>query len=77
MKIIKRKMTAEQTKSNEYLSCCQASLNSDGRITLRNFRFDDADNDEIIILSDSETTAIFKLFSKIGSNIKSFQDLPF
>ena len=77
MLIIKRKMTAEKIKSNEYLPCCQASLNSDGRITLRNFHFDNEEDDEIIILSEEETNAIFKLFSRIGSKIKSFGDLPF
>lgn len=76
MILLKRKMTVERTESNEYLPCCQASLNSDGHITLRNFHSDDKDNDEIIILSEGETNAIFKLFSKIGSKIKSF-DLPF
>ena len=82
MKIIKRNMAAAQTVAtaqdniDEYLPYCQASFNSDGNITLRNYDRSDKSKDEIIILSGSETTALFALFSKLGQKNKDF-DLPF
>lgn len=82
MKIIKRNMqvqnvieTAENNKG-EYLPHCQASFSSDGNITLRNYDKRNKEKDEIIILSESETKALFELFSKIGQKFKSY-DLPF
>jgi hypothetical protein len=71
MKLIKRDMNAEETartaehNRNEYLPYCQAGLNSDGVITLRNYDRANKSNDEIIILSKSETDALFALFRKI------------
>ncbi len=77
MKIIKRKMTSEITETNgEYCWSCQASLNSDGGITLRNYYPDDRDKDEIIVLSDKETNAIIELFRKIKYKCQ-VPDLPF
>lgn len=82
MKVIKRNMIAEQVTTsaedniNEYLPYCQASFNSDGNITLRNYDRSNKNKDEIIILSNTETTALFALFSKIGQKNKNF-DLPF
>lgn len=79
---IKRNMTViecETTASNnidEYLPHCQASFNSDGNITLRNYDNSNKNKDEIIILSNSETEALFALFSRIGQKIKN-HDLPF
>jgi hypothetical protein len=64
-------MNAEETVKtaghniNEYLPYCQASLNSDGVITLRNYDRANKNKDEIIILSKSETDALFALFRKI------------
>lgn len=55
---------------------CQASFNSDGAITLRNYNIDNKDSDEIIILSGEETYAIIQLFSRLGKMIKN-NDLPF
>ena len=83
MKIIKRQM-ATQTEQmiignddiNTYLPYCQASFNSDGNITLRNYDRSNKNKDEIIILSESETKAIFELFSKMGQ-INSAYNLPF
>ena len=49
---IDREMKAKETitgNSNYYY--CQASLNSDGNITLRNYDLQNKDSDEIIILS--------------------------
>lgn len=82
MIVIKRNMNAEEivkTADNnidQYLPYCQASFNSDGNITLRNYDTSNKNKDEIIILSHNETNALFALFSKIGQKNKSF-DLPF
>lgn len=64
---INRIMTTENvTSTSEFFADCQASFNSDGNITLRNYNRQDKDKDEIIILSRDETNALFALFSKIG-----------
>ena len=82
MIVIKRNMNAEEivkTAENnidQYLPYCQASFNSDGNITLRNYDRSSKENDEIIILSITETNALFELFSKIGQKNKNF-DLSF
>ena len=60
-------------KSNNSLYC-QASLNSDGVITLRNYNIENKDSNEIIILSAEETQAIFGLMRTIK---KHFPDVPF
>ena len=78
MKIIDREMKAKEIitdKSNLSLDC-QASFNSDGYITLRNFTRPDKDSDEIIILSAEETQAIIQLFSKLGVMFRN-NTLPF
>lgn len=83
MKIIKRQMTIppEQMVIGEddrdtYLPYCQASFNSDGNITLRNYDRSNKNKDEIIILSQSETEALFELFNKMGQKCRRY-DLPF
>lgn len=82
MIVIERNMEAEEivkTADNnidQYLPYCQASFNSDGNITLRNYDRSNKNKDEIIILSNSETDALFALFSKIGQKQKNY-DLPF
>lgn len=82
MIVIKRTMNAEEivktadNNINQYLPYCQASFNSDGNITLRNYDRSNKNKDEIIILSNSETEALFALFSKIGQKNKNY-DLPF
>lgn len=53
----------------------QASLNSDGCITLRAYNHNDRENDEIIILSQAETRAIFKLMNKL--KIIESNQIPF
>lgn len=78
MKIIDREMTVKESitdKSNHSL-CCQASFNSDGYITLRNYNINNKNSDEIIVLSAEETQAIIQLFSRLGTMIKS-NTLPF
>lgn len=77
MKLIDREMVVKQSiteKSNTSLYC-QASFNSDGNITLRNYDIHNKNSDEIIILSAEETQAIIKLFREIGNITK--QSLPF
>ena len=72
MKIIDREMTVKEIitdKSNNSLYC-QASFNSDGNITLRNYDIKNKNSDEIIILSFEETQAIRNLFRKIGDFTK-------
>lgn len=78
MKIINREMKVNETitdKSNYSLDC-QASFNSDGYITLRNFTRPNKDSDEIIILSAEETQAIISLFSRLGCIFRK-NTLPF
>lgn len=77
MKLIDREMISKESiteKSNTFCYC-QASLNSDGNITLRNYNIRNKNSDEIIILSAEETQAIIKLFSEIGKIGK--YSLPF
>ena len=76
MKIVERSMTANEVEEDNDFRECQASFNSDGNITLRNYNSFNKNNDEIIILSSTETEALFKLFSKIGQKNKNY-DLPF
>lgn len=82
MQIIKRKMTVEEQITiadhniDEYLPHCQASFNSDGNITLRNYDRSNKDKDEIIILSNAETEALFLLFSRMWQKNKNYT-LPF
>lgn len=83
MKVIKRLMEipAEQLVIGDdnrdvYLPHCQASFNSDGNITLRNYDRSNKNKDEIIILSNSETKALFELFSKMGETLKNYS-IPF
>ena len=54
----------------------QASFNSDGVLTLRNYDPDNKQMDEIIIFTRSETEAIVQLMSKISQTITN-HTLPF
>lgn len=78
MKIINREMKSEviTTDKSQNSLYCQASFNSDGAITLRNYDIENKDSDEIIILSGEETYAIIQLFSMLGTMIKN-NALPF
>ena len=82
MKILKRKTETDEPcvigndDIGTYLPYCQASFNSDGNITLRNYDRSDKNKDEIIILSETETLAIFKLFKEF-KRICINDDLPF
>ena len=82
MERIKRNMTetfiekSAEHNIEEYLPHCQASFNSDGVITLRNYDRSNKNKDEIIVLSKTETEALFLLFSRIGQKNKNY-DLPF
>ena len=78
MKIIDREMTVKEIitdKSNNSLYC-QASFNSNGNITLRNYNIGNKNSDEIIILSTEETQAIIELFGRMKSMIH-LNGLPF
>ena len=77
MKILDREMVVKSTISDKsnYSLYCQASFNSDGVITLRNYNIENKNSDEIIILSIEETHAILELLNKIAA-IKS-NNLPF
>ena len=70
------KAVANTTNKSSYSSLCQASINSNGCITLRNYNPDSRDSDEIIILSSKETLAIVKLFKEI-KRLENYQDLSF
>lgn len=77
MKLIDREMKAVEAitaKSNHSLEC-QASFNSDGVLTLRNYNRSDKNSDEIIVLSREETEAIVKLFREF--NRLNVPDIPF
>lgn len=74
--VVDEQVTTADHNIDEYLPYCQASFNSDGNITLRNYDRSNKDKDEIIILSNSETEALFALFSRIGQKTKN-HDLPF
>lgn len=69
MKIIDREMTIKEniTDKSNYSLYCQASFNSDGYITLRNYNITDKNSDEIILLSAEETNAIINLFKTLKS----------
>ena len=73
MKIINREITADVITTDKSQSSlfCQASFNSDGFITLRNFNIPDKNSDEIILLSAEETQAIIQLFSKLANMSRS------
>lgn len=78
MKIIDREMTVKEIitdKSNHSLYC-QASFNSDGHITLRNYNINNKNSDEIIVMSAEETQAIIHLFSRLSVITKN-NTLPF
>lgn len=74
MKRIDRTMTViEQDANKLHFNRSQASYNSDGRLTLRNYHWEDKNNDEIISFSRQETEAILNLFK----HLKGDDELPF
>lgn len=77
MKLIDREMkvTESITNKSNYGMYCQASFNSDGVLTLRNYDIQNKNSDEIIILSREETEAIVKLFREM-KNLR-VEDMPF
>ena len=78
MKIINREMETKEitTDKGQYALYCQASFNSQGYITLRNYDVENKNSDEIIILSGEETQAIINLFSELGRMFRN-HTLPF
>lgn len=77
MKIIDREMKVVEscTDKSNYSLNCQASFNSDGVLTLRNYNIEDKNSDEIIIFSREETNAIVELFRAIKQ--LGVPDIPF
>lgn len=80
MIIHKREMILNEDKNTDYKTdgCfvnCQASFNSDGKITLRKYERNN-NQDEIVVFSSEETEALFALFSRIGTKCRNYT-LPF
>lgn len=75
MKVINREMTVKENSERDFLDC-QASFNSHGYITLRNYTVPNKNEDQIIILSAEETQAIIQLFSRLGRMLRN-NTLPF
>lgn len=77
MKIIDREMKVVESATNKsnYSLNCQASFNSDGVLTLRNYNMENKNSDEIIIFSREETLAIVELFSEFKR--LNVTDIPF
>lgn len=77
MKIIDREMKVVEscTDKSNYSLKCQASFNSDGVLTLRNYNIEDKNSDEIIIFSREETNAVVELFRAIKQ--LGVPDIPF
>lgn len=74
---IKRKMQAEEVCKNGKYYSAQASLNSNGVITLRSYDERNKNEDEITILSREETQAIFALMRSLKNNGVQNPDIPF
>ena len=75
MKVIERQMQVTESQQKHNFQQSQASINSDGCITLRNYDYANKNADEIIILSREETKAIFGLFNRLSEFGKNY--LPF
>ena len=77
MKIIDREMKVVEscTDKSNYSLHCQASFNSDGVLTLRNYNLENKNSDEIIIFSREETNAVVELFRAIKQ--LGVPDIPF
>jgi len=74
MIIIKRKIESEKSGTSESGNV-QASINSNGQITLRTYC--EPEKDEIVILSERETQAIFTLFKQIKALGTQLPEMPF
>ena len=66
MKIIEREMQSKEHTRTHIFFNCQASFNSHGCSTLRNYT--DKDKDEIICFDENETRAIIALFRQLKEN---------
>ena len=75
MKVIERQMQVTETAQKNNYAHSQASINSDGCITVRNFSLCNKNADEIIIFTREETKAIFNLFNRLSEMGKDW--LPF
>lgn len=75
MKAIERQIQGTENLPKHRYDSSQASINSDGNITLRNFDYANKNADEIIIFTREETRAIFNLFNRLSEMGKNW--LPF
>lgn len=75
MKVISRMMESS-TQTVEGAEC-QASFNSDGRLTLRTYSLGNKNHDTIMILSEAETKAIFLLLKQMGELKNVDYTIPF
>lgn len=75
MKVISRLIdsTTQTLEGSE----CQASFNSDGRLTLRTYSLGNKNHDTIMVLSEAETKAIFLLLKQLGELKNVDFTLPF
>lgn len=64
MHYYKRKITKDEKETPSKYQYTQASINSDRCLTIRNYNYDNS-SDEIIVLSNKETNAIFDLLKFI------------
>lgn len=75
MKVISRMI--ESTTQTVEGTECQASFNSDGRLTLRTFSIGNKNHDTIMVLSEAETKAIFLLLKQMGELKNVDYTIPF
>lgn len=75
MQIINRKTELVTKTNTAELLNVQASFNTDGRIVLRTFS--SLNEDELIVLTQQETTAIFTLFKRLKVAGANLEELPF
>ena len=75
MKTIAREMNANitDTGKGEHLPFSQASFNSHGCLTIRNYNPSRLDTDVIVCLNETETKAVFDLFKRF----RNLDCLPF
>ena len=75
MKSLKRSMNVDitDTEKGEFLPFSQASFNSHGCLTIRNYNPSSKSEDIIICLNETETKAVLDLFKRF----KQIDFLPF
>ena len=80
MVFFERKVTGDK-KAESFTYSCQAALNSDGLITIRGrirgLKDSDGNDETMLVLSEDETRAVFKLMKTIKNIVPNEDDLPF